>query len=326
MSRHRDGERADPVGKPGRSVGGSAIVIGLAAALLLPVWGRDAAIIAETPEVDAAYLAEVDAWRQDRNDRLRDPNGWLTLVGLHWLRVGENPAGSDADARVRLTKGPDAMGLFRLAPAGRLRFEPVEGTDIRYAGERLDGPIEMRTDADGTATHLEWGSLTFYAIKRQNRVAIRVKDRESDALRGFEGVDHFAVDPHWRVEARFETYDPPKTITVPTVYGDPFEEEIPGAVVFEHDGKRFRIDALPGADGELFLIFGDTTNGETSYGAGRFLYTDPPEDGRVTVDFNLAYNPPCAFTAFATCPLPPPQNKLDVAIPAGEKNYKGFAH
>ncbi len=169
---------------------------------------------------------------------------------------------------------------------------------------------------------LAHGSLSFYLIKRGARLGVRVKDREASTLKEFKGVPTFAVNPLWRLVARFEPYDPPRKIDVPNILGSTEADESPGAVVFDVKGEKFRLEAVKEDDsGELFLIFGDKTNGTETYGGGRFLYTLPPKDGTVVVDFNQAINPPCVFTPYATCPLPPAPNRLPIRIPAGEKAY-----
>jgi uncharacterized protein (DUF1684 family) len=163
-------------------------------------------------------------------------------------------------------------------------------------------------------------------IKRGDRLGVRVKDKQSPALAGFHGLDNYPVEPSWRVEARFEPYSPPKEVPIPNVLGQVTPSPSPGAVVFDWQGKTYRLDALGSVEEGLSLIFADQTNGKETYGAGRFLETGPPKDGKVVVDFNRAYNPPCAFTAFATCPLPPAQNRLALRVEAGEKKYAGAAH
>jgi hypothetical protein len=165
------------------------------------------------------------------------------------------------------------------------------------------------------------GSLLFFVIDRGGRLAVRVKDRESEVLTNFAGMDSYPIDRAWRFDARFEAYDPPRTITIPNITGVSSESECPGAIVFEVDGETQRLDVVDAGDA-YWIIFGDTTNGEETYGSGRFLYTESlAEDGIVIVDFNKAYNPPCVFTVFATCPLPTEENKLAVAILAGERMY-----
>jgi uncharacterized protein (DUF1684 family) len=186
----------------------------------------------------------------------------------------------------------------------------------------------MAPDASGAPTEVELGSLLFYVIKRGEQTGIRLKDRKHPDLETFSGVRRFEVNPDWRLAAHFEPHDPAKGIRVPNVLGVVNEIPSPGAVVFERDGVSYTIDALDGGEDELFLIFGDTTNTTETYGGGRFLYVQKAgEDGAMTVDFNRAINPPCAFTPYATCPLPPRQNKLSLRVEAGEMRYAdGHGH
>jgi uncharacterized protein len=184
----------------------------------------------------------------------------------------------------------------------------------------------VSADVTGKPTILQLGSLTFYVIKRGDRLGVRIKDKTSPMLASFKGIDEYPIRPEWRVVARFEPYKD-KKIPIANIIGQVADEKSPGTLVFDWQGKTYRLDALDGGeDGSLFVVFGDQTNGKEAYGAGRFLDTDPPKDGKVVVDFNTAYNPPCAFTAFATCPLPPAQNKLAVRVEAGEKKFAGGGH
>jgi uncharacterized protein (DUF1684 family) len=273
---------------------------------------------ASTPD---PYRQEIASWRAARDAGLRKPEGWLTLVGLFWLEEGENRFGSDPHDRVVLPAGkaPAVAGaLVRHGEAVTVRASP--GAGLESAGKPVS-EMPLVSDASGKPTVLRLGSLSFYVIKRGDRLGVRVKDSRSPALAGFRGVESFPADPAWRVVARFEPHPRPASIPIANVLGQIESQPSPGTVVFEHGGKTYRLDALDGGDGTLSLIFGDATNGRETYGAGRFLDTDPPRDGKVVVDFNKAYNPPCAFTAFATCPLPPRQNRLPVAVTAGEKKY-----
>ena len=215
---------------------------------------------------------------------------------------------------------PPRVGTIRLAGA-KVAFDPAPGTDVRVAGQPVHAG-EIHTDAAGEPTLLTIGSVHFYVIERDHRFAVRVKDTRSDARRDFHGITYFPTDPAWRIEARFEPYDPPRSIPIPNVLGHVDPESSPGAIVFTRDGKTLRLDAvLERGETDYFVIFGDRTNGSDTYGAGRFLYVAPPVDGKTVIDFNKAYNPPCVFTPYATCPLPPPQNKLPIRVEAGEKQY-----
>lgn len=276
---------------------------------------------------ETSHAEEVEAWRQERMESLRQPDSWLTLVGLFWLEEGDNTCGSDLEGKVVLPESlPARLGVFHLAGA-RVEFKPVQGLDqasspVRHDGQPLTGPLTLQDDTEGEPTLLELGSVTFHVIRRGEKFGVRVKDRESPGLRTFKGLDYFPPHRDWRIEARFEAYDPPRPIKVPTVLGTVSEILAPGAVIFEMAGQKYRLEALPGNDdNELFLIFGDQTNGKETYGGGRFLYANHDGQGRVVVDFNKAYSPPCVFSPYATCPLPPKENRLGVTVTAGEKTY-----
>ncbi|HEY0554599.1 MAG TPA: DUF1684 domain-containing protein [Thermoanaerobaculia bacterium] len=274
--------------------------------------------------VDPAYRKEVETWRQHRLEGLKREDGWLTLVGLYWLKPGENRLGSDPGNPVLLPEGkaPALAGvLTREGNSVRLTVQP--GVPLTADGKPVTPGQKLETDIKGKPTVLELGSLSFYIIQRGDRLGVRIKDKTSPMRAGFKGIDEFPIRPEWRVVARFEPYKD-KKIPIANIIGQVEDNPSPGAVVFDWQGKTYRIDALEGGpDGSLFLVFGDRTNGTETYGAGRFLDTDPPKDGKVVVDFNTAYNPPCAFTAFATCPLPPAENKLAIKVEAGEKKFGG---
>ena len=269
-----------------------------------------------------AYRREIEAWRAARVSRLTSATGWLTVVGLFWLEPGRNAAGSDAGNRVVLParKTPAYVGNFSLE-GDAVTFHAAPDAGIASNGASVSD-LPLRSDADGDPTVLTAGPVSFFVIRRGDRLGVRVRDAESEARRRFHGIDSFPTDPRWRVAARFEPYDPPKKISVPTILGTTDVESCPGALAFELDGKTYRLDpVLEKGETDWFLIFGDRTNGKDTYGAGRFVYAPPPANGRTVIDFNKAYNPPCAFTAYATCPLPPPENKLPFRVEAGEKAY-----
>ncbi len=290
---------------------------------MLAAFGLSCALLLVLPP-DPTHRAEVEAWRARRVASLTSDEGWLSVVGLFWLEEGENPVGSAPGSRVLLpASAPGRLGSIDLA-GGRATFRPLPGADLTAGGKPVQGPLALSSDVDDDTTMLRRGSVLFYLIRRGDKVGVRVKDSQSDARRRFHGLDYFPIDPSWRIEARFEPYDPPRSISIPNVLGQDNAETSPGALVFEHDGRTYRLDpVLENGETDYFVIFGDATNGKGTYGAGRFLYVKPPVNGKTVIDFNKAYNPPCVFTAFATCPLPPPQNKLKVAIAAGEKEYKG---
>jgi uncharacterized protein (DUF1684 family) len=203
---------------------------------------------------------------------------------------------------------------------GLVRVRHHHGAPLTHAGQPIAGELELTDDLGGDPTIVELGSLRVHLVRRGARVGLRVWDAHAPALLAFGSVPRFPVDPDWRLVARFEPADAAGTIDVPDVLGDVTQDHFPGWVTFTAGGQPQRLAALKGdEDGSLWLIFGDPTNGGTTYSAGRFLYTEPPAaDGTVVVDFNLAYNPPCVFSPYATCPLPPEGNRLSVPIPAGE--------
>jgi uncharacterized protein (DUF1684 family) len=264
-------------------------------------------------------------WRNGRLKRLTAPTGWLTLVGLHWLQPGDNVFGSDPQCAVPLPEGkaPKRAGVLVL-DAGVVRIKPEPS-----AGLTLDDkPLTERVLGDDTAEKtdvVKLGDLTFFVIKRGDRFGIRVKDSQSPVRTQFKGLEYFAADPAWRVTGTFVPFDAPKTVQIPTVLGTTDTMEAPGVVNFTIDGKELSLEPVveDPKDPQLWFIFKDATSAKETYGGGRFLYADMPKDGKVVVDFNQAYNPPCAFTPYATCPLPPRQNWLPVRVEAGEKAFAG---
>lgn len=263
------------------------------------------------------YVETIDRWRAEAEERLRDEDGWLALAGLLWLQRGENPFGSDQALPVALPEGaaPALAGAIHYdGAAATVRAAP--GVDLRVNGEPA-AERALRSDADGPPDLVQVGRLTFFLIRRGARLGVRVRDPESPARRGFAGRRWFPVRPEYRISARFVPYDPPRTISNLNILGDTEEKLSPGYAAFEIDGQSVALDATRAGDG-LFFVFRDATSGRETYGAARFLAAPAPADGRVELDFNKAVSPPCAFTAYATCPLPPRQNVLAVRIPAGE--------
>jgi hypothetical protein len=271
----------------------------------------------------APYSTQIECWRQRRISRLTAPDGWLSVVGLFWLEDGDNSVGSAPGSRVALpARAPAAVGTIRLE-SGRAAFRPSAGASVLVDGKPPAATaVALRPDAEGTPTVVETGGVSLYLIARQDRLAVRVKDPDSGARRAFRGITSFPIDPSWRIEARVEQGAAPTPVAIPNVLGRETSEPSPGTLVFERAGKTYRLTpVLEQGETDWFVIFADGTNGRETYGAGRFLYVPPPKDGKTVIDFNKAYNPPCVFTDFATCPLPPPQNRLPIRIEAGEKEY-----
>jgi uncharacterized protein len=276
----------------------------------------------------ADEAAAIRSWRAARVVEVAGESGWLTVIGLYWLKEGVNSVGRARDNDVVLPGGTLAPHAGRFVVAGRsVRFEPAAQSGITLAGRAAE-TLEAAPAAGRDEVVFASGSLRFFIIERSGRFALRVRDLESAARRTFRGLDYFPIDASWVLAARFERYEPARHLPIVNVLGDEIEMFAPGAIVFVRDGREWRLDALLEAEGDdhLFVMFADATAGHETYGGGRFLHVPLPTGSAVPVDFNQAYNPPCAFTGFATCPLPPPQNRLELAVRAGEVRYRGTAH
>lgn len=283
----------------------------------------------EAAKVDEnAYRQQIEKWHQERAKGLQSEDGWLTLVGLFWLKEGENRLGSDPSNNIVLPQGkaPQFAGSLWL-DKGVIKLEAQPQSGITQAGQAVHSLV-LKTDADEEPTVLNLGTLSFYPIKRGDQYGLRVKDKENPARINFAGLDYFPVDLKWLVTAKFEPYNPPKMIPIENVLGMIEDTPSPGRLVFDVAGKNYSLDAIAEkGETQLFIIFRDETSNKETYGAGRYLYTDPADNkGVILLDFNKAYNPPCAFTAFATCPLPPSQNRLALRVEAGEKKYAKTGH
>lgn len=291
-------------------------VIPLLLALLLPV-----------AACGADFAADLERWRAERVERLRAPDGWLSLVGLHWLAPGDNSVGTAEDNAVRLAAGPAYLGTVRLGADGAVTFVAAPGSlaasDGRPVRGSKVGAVELEY-RQGRPSVVTARNVSFVVIQRADKVGLRVRDTESVRRRDFAGLEHFPADPAWRVEAEWVPFPEPREIPITNILGQTSPSRCPGKAVFTRDGKRYELlPVLEGDDPRLFFILTDGTSGVETYGAARFLYAEPPRDGKVLLDFNRAYNPPCAFTPFATCPLPPRENRLGLRITAGEKAYSG---
>ncbi len=268
------------------------------------------------------YQQSINTWHDGRIERLAADDGWLTLVGLHPLPDGESMVGTAETCQVRLdATAPTEIGTLDLQPDG-IRFVPVAGASVTVDGVVVSEPIDVATDADGAPTIFRTGTVNFHVLARGDRHFLRVKDNASPVRRDFQGVDRFAVDEAWRVTARLESEGMPPTVPIANVLGQVDQQPSPGVLVFDMDGKRLRLIPVGEAGKSMFIVFGDASNGHDTYGGGRFLSADPPDaEGNVVLDFNKATNPPCSFTPYATCPMPPRENLLPVAVTAGEKAW-----
>ena len=260
----------------------------------------------------ASYQDSINAWQEHRNAGLRAPNGWLTLVGLFWLNPGDNTIGSDPASNFVLPKNsaPPHVGTLRLE-GGKIVFKPADHS----------APKTLSYDDEKPDT-IHAGSVSFFIIKRGDRFAVRAKDSESPTLKRFAGMHFFPVNSALHFQARL--IPDVKKIPILNILGETDLEESPGYVEFSYQGTKYRL--RPIYEGKtLFFLFKDPTNKELTYQAGRMLNTPLPVDGKVDLDFNRSYNPPCTFTPYATCPLPPKENRLPFAVDAGEKRY-GTGH
>jgi uncharacterized protein (DUF1684 family) len=346
-----------------------------------------------------AHRAEIEAWQARRVSELTEPDSWLSVVGLFWLRPGENTIGSDPRMDVVLPGNdvPPFLGTLTLRGQGSFEFayapgvnpsaspsglagapgqteripgqaamspgqaemtpgqaemtpgqtKEISGQAVPNSGQVHETPdaagrtpggadpvlggaesLPFRVDSPEGGPVFRWGSLSWFVIERYGEYAIRLRDSASRALADFQGLETFPISDDWRILAHFRRYDPPRQITVPNVLDIPSTSTSPGAVVFRKDGREFRLDVTGEPDArQFFLVFGDETNGEETYAGGRFLSVEVPgEGGWIVIDFNRAYNPPCVFTPYATCPVPPEQNKLSIRVEAGEKMYHGAGH
>jgi uncharacterized protein len=273
-----------------------------------------------TPEELKSYQTEIDSWHKERLEEVTSDHGWLNLIGLYWLEPGINTFGSAPENKVIFPEGTIA------SKAGYYR---VNQQDITF--QPMDAPIAINGQPITTETTIPFdslrgtiftsGTLEWHIIKRETRLGLRVRDLNSAAVKAFNGIDRYPIDPNYRIEATFEPADSTRTIDITNVIGQTTPQSSPGTLVFTLHGQEHRLDALEEGD-ELFIIFGDETSGKDTYGGGRFVYTEKPNaQNKVYLDFNKAHNPPCVFTTYATCPLPPAQNILKVAVEAGEKNY-----
>jgi uncharacterized protein (DUF1684 family) len=265
---------------------------------------------------DAAYVQSFEKWKAGETADLKQ--NWLSLAGLFWLKPGTNSFGSDAGNQVVFPKGPPHAGEFdRNGKEVTLKLLPDSGATI--AGQPAT-PVKLDPDTSEHVTYVEMGSLRFHVIVRGERVGIRLLDTESASARDFNGMMFFPLDLNYRVTATWVPGDGKQTLEIPNVLGDVTAQVIPGVAVFKVRGAELKLTAVGGdAKTGLFFVFNDLTSKSDTYPAGRFLHSDPVENGHVVLDFNRAYNPPCAVTPYATCPLAPKQNRLAVAIPSGEK-------
>lgn len=273
---------------------------------------------------DNEHIKQVNDWHQQREQSLREPDSWLSLVGLYPLEDGTHTFGADSsNDLVFPPKAPDRIGTIT-KEGNNFTTRIADGITVLKDSTAIM-QTELKADTQGEPTTLRHGSLLWHLIERRGTYYIRLKDTDHPNFSSFNGIDRFPVSQKWRIKARFIPFEKPETITIPDILGETYQDSLYGSLKFTVKGKQYRIAPLghPQNDEEFFIIFGDNTNGTSTYSGGRYLYIPTPNENGVTyIDFNKAYNPPCVFTDFATCPLPPAQNRLDLNITAGEKMYQ----
>lgn len=254
---------------------------------------------------------DLKSWQAARQAELAGPDSWLGLIGLFWLQPGLNTVGSASEAVVRLPAGPAEFGAL-CWQEDEVWWQPQNGE-----------PQLLQTDRHGAPSVLECGPLAFFVVDREGQLAVRVRDRNWSAARPPIALQYFPGDPEWCIEADWQVIDPSLRMEVPNVSGDLKMVTVDRRAVFSVAGQTVELLPMSVGEREVFFVFRDRTSGKETYGAGRFLKAEPPANGRIHLDFNRSYNPPCAFTPFATCPLPPPENWLPFAVTAGEKKWVG---
>jgi uncharacterized protein (DUF1684 family) len=275
-----------------------------------------------------SYQQEIQEWQSRRLSKLTAEDGWTTLVGLLWLDQGDNSFGRAVSNRVVLDYPglPEYIGSFRVS-GKQVSFMAASDANVMHDGRPVTTIDSLANDADANPTILRTGTINFYLLERSGRLAIRVRDSAARTRTQFQSLEYFPIDERWRLAVRFEPYLPTKTVSIINVLG--MEEEMlsPGVLVFTVDGVQHRLEAvLESGEIDYFVMFTDKTNGQQTYAAGRCLYVTPPVGYSTLIDFNKAYNPPCCFTPYATCSLPQPQNRLPLAVTAGEMKYQGNDH
>lgn len=281
----------------------------------LPLWAESA-----TEQATVSHEEQVHVWRANRDASLRREHGWLSLVGLEWLQQGTNSLGSEAGISAHIPGGPAHMGVIELN-GDELVFIPEPDSGVLVDGQER-ARVSLQADTSDSPSVISFGTITVQVIYRES-YGLRIADSQAPARLDFQGIDNYAVHSDWLIDGRFVAAEAGKTIEIGNVLGQLLEMPVYGYLEFDANGRTHRLAGIGEEDSEsLWFIFADRTSGRETYGAGRFLYSEGmPENGRLLVDFNKAYNPPCAFNEYSTCPLPPLENRLDLPVTAGEKTY-----
>jgi len=287
--------------------------------------GKPASQAQKAATSDTTFLADNAIWQTERRDALLAPDGWTSLVGLHWLELKSHYIGSGGGSGIKLEVGPPRLGLVQQV-GDQVFFTPERGVAMTADGKPLTRRIRLVDDQSGTPTVIGFddGASQMTLIHRGPRFGLRIKSAHAPAREQFTQLEYWQPEPSWRIEGKFIASPAGSTLSFTDMVGNTIAAPSPGVVEFQRDGQPYRLTAMEGEDGGLFFVMADRTSGHGSYPAGRFLDVDAPDaSGKVVLDFNRAYNPPCVFTQFATCPLPPAENRLDLLVDAGEKMYTG---
>jgi uncharacterized protein (DUF1684 family) len=286
-------------------------------------WALSKALSGDDPKT---FMQEELRWREKRDEEMRAPTSWLNIAGLFWLKEGENSFGTSWKNPIRLPEGstPLFAGSFFL-DNGTVAVSAAHGTPLKIGGKTIQKSI-LRGNDTGRPDVVELNDLRMWVIVRFGQCAIRLRDLNHLPYKKYRGLDFFPPNEKYKIQAEFQAFAEPKKVEVGTVIGKSTEMNSLGYVTFKIDGKLYRLEAFSGEPQTLFFIFGDETNGKETYEASRFMNARILENGKVDLNFNRAFNPPCAYTPFATCPLPPPQNHLKTRILAGEKKYPDSHH
>jgi uncharacterized protein (DUF1684 family) len=277
-------------------------------------------------EDEQTFIQDELAWREKREEEMKAPSSWLNIAGLFWLKEGESRFGTSTENPIKLPEGssPSVAGSFIL-DNGKIAVTAEKGAELKIDGKSIHRS-ELKGDDFGKPDVVELNDLRMWVIKRFNRFAIRLRDLNHSPYKNYTRLDFFPPKQKYKLEGEFHPFPEPKIVEVGTVVGENTEMNSTGYVTFKIDGRTYRLDAFSSNSKGLFFVFGDYTNGKETYEASRFMYAKVLESGKVVMNFNRAYNPPCAYTPFATCPLPPPQNQLEIRILAGEKKYPDSHH
>ncbi len=273
------------------------------------------------------YTESIKQWQAHRDESLRKSDGWLSYAGSGIVNLGRNTMGSADDNSIVLPKGPAHLGTLILNKTGEAKFKAARDSDARIDGKPIKGKVILK-DNSGIAkpTRIELGDAWFYLVRMDNVIGWRFRDPQSSRLKNFSGIDNFPIDPNWRIEADWQAFDPAHEIELVTIINTLSKAPVPGKATFEREGTTFELQPVLEDDGQLFFIFTDKTSGKETYPAARFLYADPPKNGKVVLDFNKAFNPPCALSPHVVCPTAPAENRLKLRVDAGEKIYRSASH